>query len=128
MKEFKQMLSVVKNALRSITPNQYTQIVAVCCDNGYIYHTVINNALSGEKAAEKQLIDRLIKNNATLVKKIICVWAKDEVTANMLDCLDMPSYDFRKMLCDYNSDNVNAEILLSGKEGFITKTIGQTMS
>ena len=128
MKEFKQMLLVVKNALQSITPNQYTQVIALCCDNGCIYHTVINNALSGEKTAEQQLINQLIENKATLVKKIVCVWAKDEVTANMLDCLDMPSFDFRKMLCDCNSDNVNAEILLHSKEGFITKSIGQTMS
>ena len=125
MKEFKEMLSVVKNALQSITPHQYTQVVAICSDNGYIYHTIIDNALSGEMTSEQQLINQLIENNATLVKKIVCVWVKNGV--NMLDYVDMPSYNLRKMLCDCNGDNVNAEILLKGKEGFTTKTIGQTM-
>ena len=126
MKEFEELLLVVKNTLQSITPNQYTQVIAICSDNGYIYHTIIDNALSVENTAEQQLINKLLENNATLVKTIVCVWAKNGV--NMLDCLDMPSYDFRKMLCDCNSDNVNAEILLHSKEGFITKSIGQTMS
>ena len=125
MKEFKELLSVVKNTLQSITPNQYTQVIAICSDNGYIYHTVIDNALSVENTTEQRLINQLIENNATLVKKLVCVWAKDGV--NILDCVDMPSYNFRKMLCDCNGDNVNAEILLQGKEKFITKTIGQTM-
>ncbi len=127
MKEFEELLSVVKNALQFITPHQYTQVVAVCSDNGYICYVVIDNALSKEKTTEEQLINQLIANDATLVKKLVCIWAKDEVNVNMLDCLDMPSYDFRKMLCDCNSDNVNAEMLLRGKDGFITKTIGQTM-
>ena len=125
MKEFEELLSVVKNTLQSITPNQYTQVIALSSNNGYICYVVINNALSGEKTAAKQLINQLIENDATLVKKIVCVWVKNGV--NMLDYVDMPSYNLRKMLCDCNGDNVNAEILLKGKEGFTTKTIGETM-
>lgn len=127
MKRFEEMLSVIKNALQSITPHRYTQVIAVCSDNDYIYHSVINNALSQEKADEQQLINQLIENNATLVKKVVCIWAKDEVNVNMFDCVDMPSCDFRKMLCDCNGDNINAEILLQGKGRYITKTIGQTI-
>lgn len=127
MKDFEELLSVIKNALQSVTPHQYTQVIAVCSDNGYIYHSIINNALSKEKTIEEQLINQLIENDSTLVKKVVCIWAKDGVNVDMLDRVDMPSYDFRKKLCDCNSDNVNAEILLCGKEGFITKTIGQTM-
>ncbi len=127
MKEFEELLCVVKNTLRFITPEQHTQVIAVCSDNGYICHAVINNALSKEKTTEEQLINQLIENNATLVKKLVCIWAKDGVNVNMLDCLDMPSYDFRKMLCNCNGDNANAEMLLRSKDGFITKTIGQTM-
>lgn len=127
MKEFEELFSVVENALQSITPQQYTQVIAVCSDNGYKGYIVIKNALSQKKTFEQRLLNKLIENDATLVKKIVCVWVKDGVNIDMLDCVDIPSYDFRKMLCDCNSDNINAEILLKVKEGFITKTIGQTM-
>lgn len=128
MKKFEELLLVVKSALQSITPHQYTQVIAACSNNGYICHAVINNVLSQEKTTQEQLINLLIENNATLVEKLVCIWAKDGVSTNALDCLDIPSYDFRKMLCDCNSDNVNTKLLLRGKDGFITKTIGQTMN
>ncbi|MBE6693709.1 MAG: hypothetical protein E7589_02975 [Ruminococcaceae bacterium] len=119
MKKFEELLLIAENGLRAVTPERYTQVVVLRSDNGYVCHAVIMDALSKENTAERRLINELKENSATLVAEIVCMWADGGV--------DLPSHDLRKMLCDCNSGNENAKMLLQGESGYITKTVGQTM-
>ncbi len=53
------------------------------------------------------------------VIKLVYIWGNGGI--------DMPSYHFRRLLCDRNITNLNASILLIGKNKLVIKTLGETM-
>lgn len=55
----------------------------------------------------------------TDIRQVVCMWSDGS--------LDVPSYDFRQMICDLHENNQNAEMLLRGEKGYLKKTIAQVM-
>lgn len=69
-------------------------------------------------------IDELIKQEELIIAnlegdticRIVCMWQSG--------CIDVPSFNFTKKVCEINKQNKDAEILLSaGTDAYITKRI-----
>ncbi len=67
--------------------------------------------------ADETILHAIGKDNAVI--RIVCCWSDGG--------FDLPSYDFRKKLCDFNPNNRDAEMLLIGDRTFIVKSIRVTM-
>ena len=78
---------------------------------------IIHEAIVGAPYdADEKLLNAIGKNN-TVVRLICCC----------LDgSFDLPSYDFRKKLCELNPHNEAAQMLLNGEKTFILKSIRDT--
>ncbi len=98
---------------------QYTQAIVLLTSCGNEYNAVIENALSVEKSDEKALLDKLIAASDTRIDHILCLWHEGSV--------DIPSYDFRKMLCALNSDNENSNIFVMTQDGYSVIKLGSTL-
>ena len=56
---------------------------------------------------------------------------KDDIVISLICCwsngaFDMPSYNFRKKLCELNPNNETAQMLLNGEKAFNLKSIRDT--
>lgn len=64
-------------------------------------------------------LEELIQNQDTRLEKLVCLWANGEI--------DVPSFDFRRRLCALNDSNRTAKILLQSAEGYLIKTLSETL-
>ena len=119
MEEYYKMLEIAKNSLKKVNIQTYTQCIVVLTDKQKIYHKIIANALSEENTAEFSFLNELKANHDTKIKKIVCMWGCGDI--------DLPSWKLRKMLCEVNLENQNAQMLLLGKPSYIVKNILQTL-
>ena len=119
MQDYSELLKIAKGNLNNVEIQKNTQSIAVLTDKGNIYTKIIFNALSDENTDEYSLLNDLESNDDTQIQKIICFWANGGV--------DLPSWKFRKMLCELNIENQNAQMLLHGGTAFIVKSILQTL-
>lgn len=112
---FNQMLETAKSKLATV--NEIAdglpapQVTVVLTNNDNIYVTV--NDVDGSFCQE------LKQNNDTNVVKILTMWKDGSI--------DLPSYSLLKALVKMNKDNINADILLQGKERYIIKKIAEIM-
>ena len=112
---FNQMLETAKSKLATV--NEIAdglpapQVTVVLTNNDNIYVTV--NDVDGSFCQE------LKQNNDTNVVKILTMWKDGSI--------DLPSYSLRKALVKMNKDNINADVLLQGKERYIIKKISEIM-
>ena len=67
--------------------------------------------------ADETLLHAIGKDHAVI--RIVCCWSDGG--------FDVPSYDFRKKLCEFNQKNEAAEMLLIGDRRFVVKPICVTM-
>lgn len=118
-KLFNKMSAIAKESLEEAKKQQYTQSIVLLTSCGGEYCSVITNALSAEKTDEADLIERLIAANDTCVSSILCMWGDGNI--------DIPSFAFRKILCELNPDNLNAGILVNTFNGYSAIKLGNTM-
>ena len=115
-----ELMKTRADALREICEVQpYTQVVVVLTSNHNMYGTVLDNAMDPAHPCEHAFLKELQDQHDTDIRQMVCMWLNGG--------LDVPSYDFRQMVCDLREDNQNAEMLLQGAEGYLKKTIAQTM-
>ncbi len=119
MNDFNRMISIVDECLKEVESESGAQAIVLLAQSGQIYRSVIPDAAAGGREAEKQLIQELKSRNDRVVAKLVCKWADGG--------LDLPSCSFRELLCECNEDNRNAKILLTGGNGYLQKTIEQTI-
>ena len=96
------------------------KIVQKYCSIKQIFSIFVSIKTIEEKNAEKSLVSELRANDDTEICYILAVWKNG--------CVDVPSYDFRKMLCRLNIENKNAAIFLVGEAGYHTKPLRVTMA
>ena len=108
-----------KQQLKNIDIRKYG-IHSVLTSKGNIYCKIIFNALSDESINEHSFLSELKSNDDTQIQKIVCLWSNGDI--------DMPSWKFRKMLCELNVENKNAQMLLNGGISYIIKSILQTLT
>ena len=117
---FDQMMQTAVHMLKDAPNARLTQAIVLLTSKGKEYSAIIEDVLSEEKIAEKALIKEMKKDNDTELRYVMTVWKSGS-------CVDVPSYDFRKMLCRMNMENKNAAIFLMGEAGYGVKPLGATM-
>ncbi len=76
--------------------------------------------LPDEYVTCEKIIKKLKKTRNLQIESMICMW--NDGTA------DLPSMAFRKQLCELHASNKETLMLLQGEDGYITKTICQTLN
>lgn len=95
------------------------QILVLQTSKGNLYHIFITEICTMcAPDQDIELIETLKRNDDSLVNKLICTWNGDSFV--------LPSYMFRKKLCEVNKGNKNTEMLLQGEVQIIKKTIAET--
>ena len=117
---FDQMMQTAVHMLQDAPKTRMTQVVVLLTSKGKEYSAIIEDVLSEDKIAERALIKEMRKDNDTELRYVMAVWKTSSG-------VDMPSYDFRKMLCRMNMENKNAAIFLMGEAGYGVKPLGATM-
>lgn len=75
-------------------------------------HTVVNNDFQKTLAS-------LVQSGDTVVNQMVAMWEGE--------CVDVPSYAFRKALLELDDANRQAKVLLRSENGYIAKPIGIMM-
>lgn len=119
MENWNQLLTCVAPMGNIEDEYRYSQKIAFLSSKGNIYNATIKNALNKSHIDEIQLLEILKSNNDTEIKQIVCKWLNGG--------FDLPSYAFRELLVELNSNNINATMLVQGSDTLIEKNIGQTM-
>ena len=117
--KFQNMKDIAKASLSGTEKKQYTQAIVLLSSRGNEYSAVIENALSVEKSDEKVLLDKLVAALDTKIDLILCLWQNGSV--------DVPSYDFRKMLCELNPYNANSGIFVMTQDAYSVIKLGSTL-
>ena len=95
------------------------QIIVMLSAKGKLY-SFIEGEVCTMCAPDRDLafLDKLVEEKDTQIERLICMWAGGG--------FDLPSYTFRKKLCQINQANLNTKMLLQGEYYLIEKTITQT--
>lgn len=118
---FRELHQCAEQLIKSNKPTgEYTQAIVLLSRNGNIYKQVIGNPIGDDETDEQNLIKLLKKNDDTRISKIVAMWFNGY-------CIDSVSYRLRKMLCDLNRENINAKMLVNGRDAYITHTFRQTL-
>ena len=111
---------LVKWGFRKVLPAYFINKIKVV-SKGKEYSAIIEDVLSEDKIAERALIKEMCKDNDTELRYVMAVWKTSSG-------VDMPSYDFRKMLCRMNPENKNAAIFMNETANYTVVPLGATMA
>lgn len=101
---FKSMKEKAIELLYNTENCKYTQAIVLRSSKGNEYGTVIRNALSKERSDEQVLLQKIQDANDSTICFVLCMWQEQ--------CIDVPSYDFRKALLELNEENAEAMIFV----------------
>ena len=117
---FERMKKTAETELLKSEIGKYTQAVVLLSAKGNEYSILIKNALSEEKADETALLERIKNVNDTEICYVLCMWQADK-------CIDIPSFDFRKLLCALNPKNTEALLFVMTANGVSGIKVSTTM-
>ena len=120
MAVFEQMKKTAEAELSKATAGQYVQAVVLLSAKENEYSTLIKNALSKEKADETAFLEGIKNVNDTEICYVLCMWQADK-------CIDIPSFDFRKLLCALNPKNTEALLFVMTANGVSGIKVSTTM-
>jgi len=113
--EYDTIAKKIEDIVHHIVDHGMKQVLVVKTSENKIYENIIDHS-SDATLEEQKLLDAIGENsNVTL---IVCCWFGGT--------FDMPSYHFRKKLCELNENNEKAHMLLSGENRYILKSIKET--
>jgi hypothetical protein len=107
-----QMLAKTENG-------EYTQALVLYSKSGAEYSAIIKNACTVDMVSEKDIIEELKLCNDTAIQYLLCMWADN--------CIDIPSFAFRKMLCEINPENSEACLFVTAMDGVRAIKLSKTM-
>ena len=120
MAVFEQMKKTAEAELSKAAEGQYVQAVVLLSAKENEYSTLIKNALSKEKADETAFLEGIKNVNDTEICYVLCMWQADK-------CIDIPSFDFRKLLCALNPKNTEALLFVMTDNGVSGIKVSTTM-
>ena len=120
MAVFEQMKKTAEAELSKAEAGQYVQTVVLLSAKENEYSTLIKNALSKEKADETAFLEGIKNVNDTEICYVLCMWQADK-------CIDIPSFDFRKLLCALNPKNTEALLFVMTANGVSGIKVSTTM-
>jgi hypothetical protein len=116
---FENMRSRAVEMLCCAEPLRNTQAIVLFSKQGKEYSTVLEDACTKEKAEEAAFLERLKASEDTEIACILCMWCDNSI--------DLPSYDFRKMLSSLNSKNSDTLIFVMTTDGASAIKLSETM-
>lgn len=99
--------------------SQYTQAIVLHSSTGNEYSTIIRNALSEGKTDEASLLRKIQEAKDCEMCFVLCMW-QDQ-------CIDIPSFDFRKLLLDLNEKNFESTLFVMTTDGVSGIKLSTTM-
>ena len=118
---FDKMMQTAVHMLKDAPNTRLTQVIVLLTSKGKEYSAIVEDVLSDEKIAEKALIKEMRKDGDTELRYMMALWKSGS-------CVDLPSYDFRKMLCRMNPENKNAAIFMNETANYTVVPLGSTMA
>ena len=106
---FKSMKEKALELLSNADNCKYTQAIVLRSSKENEYGIVIRNALSEEKSDEQVLLQKIQDAKDSEICFVLCMW-QDQ-------CIDIPSFNFRKSLLKLNEKNSEAKL-------FVMTTVG----
>ena len=106
---FECMKNTATEALKNVKKYPSTQAIALHTSNGKIYCAVIADATSKDKSEEKAFLDRVKNEGSVKIDSVLCMWEDGGI--------DIPSFTFRKMLCDIEPQSTEASLFVMTKDG-----------
>lgn len=118
---FGAMLSMAEPYLKTVPHkiNLYQLCLVLSTAQGeQMRYSIDSDSIEGLINQGNTILLELQKQEKTEIKKIVCMWENKEI--------DTPSIQFMKRLCERNTDNRNAKILMNaGTEAYVTKKIAE---
>lgn len=114
-KEYDMIVKRSREFVKQIAGKEKKQVLILQTADNKIHETIVD--LSSDADVEEQKLFNAIGKNDTVIR-LICCWSNG--------AFDMPSYNFRKKLCELNPNNETAQMLLIGEKTFILKSIRDT--
>ena len=116
---YESMRKTSSELLHGTEDGQYTQAIVLFSATGNEYSTIVKNALSEEKAAERALLEALREAEDTAIRYVLCMWQDG--------CIDIPSFTFRDMLCKQDPLNSDAIVFVMTAHGVSGIKMSETM-
>ena len=121
--EFGTMLSAAKSYFEAYNQKRYEfhKCLILCTSKGeHITYPLTSDSVDPLITQECTIVSDLKKSEKDVIKKIVCMWNGEAI--------DVPSYQFMKMLCEANVENKETEILLNaGPNAYTTKKIADNI-
>lgn len=116
---FHGMMNTATKLLSGAEKSQYTQAIVLHSAKGNEYSTMIRNALSEEKSDEKALLYQIQEANDSEIDFVLCMWQDEGI--------DIPSFDFRKLLLESNEKNADTALFVMTADGVSEIKLSATM-
>ena len=85
----------------------------------YVLETAAGNVYTIFNNDFQKTLDTLAQAGDTVVTKMVAMWEGE--------CVDVPSYAFRKALLELDDANRQTKVLLRSESGYITKPMGSML-
>lgn len=115
LKEYQPLINISNGIVKKIAGEKMRQALVIQTSDNKIYEKVLD--YSGDSDEEEQSFLAEMEKDSTVIR-MVCCWCDGS--------LDLPSYSFRKKLCDLNKGNERAQMLLLGKDKYILKSVSET--
>ena len=114
-----EMTEKAKSLLSTAENGEFTQAVVLYSKSGAEYSMLLKNACTKQLEDERALLNRLKNCNDTEIQYLMCMWADN--------CIDIPSFALRKMLCEVNPKNSETLIFVMTTDGVSFIKLSKTM-
>ncbi len=113
--DYNMIVKQSRELCKQIAGHEMKQILILQTADNKFYKAIVD--CSSDSDAAEQALLKVIEKKDTIIR-LICCWANG--------AFDVSSYHFRKKLCELNSNNEAAHMLLNGEKAFNLKSIRDT--
>ena len=116
---FNVMKETAIHLLSEVEKGRYTQAIVLRSSNQNTYSIIICDALSMEHRDETSLLKNIQEAKDSKINFVLCMWQDH--------CIDIPSFAFRKMLLQSNTENSETTLFVMTTEGVSGIKLSATM-
>ena len=113
------MRKTAVDLLHGVERAPHTQVIVLYSSKGNEYGAVLRDALSKAGTEETSLLEGAATAEDTEIQCVLCMWQDHGI--------DIPSMSFRRMLCDLNSKNADAVLVVMTADGIGGIRLSATM-
>ena len=116
---FNVMKETAIHLLSEVEKGRYTQAIVLRSSNQNTYSIIICDALSMDYRDETSLLKNIQEAKDSQINFVLCMWQDH--------CIDIPSFAFRKMLLQSNTENSETTLFVMTTEGVSGIKLSATM-